>query len=140
MALDLSSLEKAVNSLKISLSIACSDEQMGKMSNDVKDTIRAGVIQNFELTYELCWKFMKRWLGNNLGSANIDGVNRRELFRLAAEYHLLSDVDKWMEYHDMRNETAHTYDKTTAKEVFESAVKFLKDAEEFLSNIIKQND
>ena len=25
-------------------------------------TLKAGVIQNFEVAYELCWKFIKRWL------------------------------------------------------------------------------
>lgn len=138
--LDLASLKKAVNSLKTALNVACSDEQMHKMSKDAQNTIKAGVIQNFEFTYELCWKFMKRWLGNNLGSAYVDGVNRRELFRLGVEHHLISDIDNWMEYHDKRNETAHTYDEATAEEVFESAIKFLKDAEELLLNIEKRND
>lgn len=137
--LDLSSLKKAVNSLGIALKVACSNDQVAKLGNEVKDTIRAGVIQNFEFTYELCWKFMKRWLGDSLGSAYIDGVSRRELFRLAAEQHLIGRVEPWIEYHDMRNETAHTYDKTTAEEVFESAKKFIKDAEAFLSSLEKRN-
>ena len=34
-----------------------------------------------------------------------------------------------MEYHDARNETVHTYDENTAKDVFETAQKFLVDAE-----------
>jgi nucleotidyltransferase substrate binding protein (TIGR01987 family) len=137
--LDLSSFEKAVNSLKTALKVALSDEQMRKMSAEAKDTIRAGVIQYFEFTYELCWKFLKRWLRNELGSAHVDGINRREMFRLGAEHHLISNVDNWMEYHDRRNETAHTYNETTAEEVFDCAAKFLKDAEELLHNIKKRN-
>lgn len=138
--LDLSSFKKALNSLKAALGVACSDEQMAKMSVDAKDTIRAGVIQNFEFTYELCWKFLKRWLGNNLGSAYIDGVNRRELFRLAVEHHLINDVTRWMEYHDKRNETSHAYDQATAEEVFQSAILFVKDAEQLYLNLEKRND
>lgn len=137
--LDLSSLIKAIKSLKSSLRVAGSAEQMDKMSQEARDTIRAGVIQNFEFTYELCWKFIKRWLENNLGSTNIDGVSRRELFRLGAEHQLIKDVKAWIEYHDLRNETAHTYDEDTAEEVFEAAKKFLKDAEYLLANIQKHN-
>ena len=46
-------------------------------------TIAAGVIQNFAFTYELCWKFMKRWIEENVNSEIVDGVTRRELFRKA---------------------------------------------------------
>lgn len=138
--LNLTSLNQAITSLKASINVACSEKEMSKMSEAARDTIRAGVIQNFEFTYELCWKFMKRWLGNNLGNVYVDGLNRRELFRLAAEHQLISRVENWMEYHDSRNETVHTYDKTTAQEVFESAKKFLKDAEEFSLNLKKRND
>ncbi|MDI6731125.1 MAG: nucleotidyltransferase substrate binding protein [Candidatus Margulisbacteria bacterium] len=137
--LDLSSLEKALASLKTALDVACSNEQIKKMGEDIKDTIRAGVIQNFEFTYELCWKFMKRWLENNLGGMYVDGLNRRELFRLAAEHQLINNVETWMDYHDQRNETAHIYDKETAEEVFESAKSFLKEAEILLANLKKHN-
>jgi nucleotidyltransferase substrate binding protein (TIGR01987 family) len=112
---------------------------MASLSNAAKETIRAGVIQNFEFTYELCWKFLKRWLGNNLGSTYIDGVSRRELFRLAAEHHLIDEVEAWMEYHEKRNETAHTYEKTTAEEVFQTAKKFINDAQQLLAHLKKQN-
>lgn len=138
--LDLTSLKKAIKALKKSLNVALSEDQMSMMSKDAKDTIRAGVIQSFEFTYEVCWKFMKRWLENNLGSAYVDGVNRRELFRLAAEHQLITNVDSWMEYHDSRNETSHTYDQETAEEIFQSAKLFLKDAEALLSSLEKRND
>ena len=137
--LDLSSLKKAVKSLNASIKVAQSESEIKNFSQDAKDTIRAGVIQNFEFTYELCWKFMKRQLENELGSAYIDGVARKELFRIAAENHLIRNTGNWMEYHDKRNETAHTYDKETAEEVFESAIGFVKDAEELLLNLEKRN-
>ena len=100
----------------------------------------AGVIQNFEFTYELCWKFMKRWLENNLGSSYVDGLPRKELFRIAAEHQLISNVSNWFIYHEARNETTHTYDRKKAERVFETAQKFLPDAKELLRNLEKKND
>ena len=138
--LDLSSLKNAVDSFNRTLNVFCSDEKMRGLDDDQKDAIRAGVIQNFEFTYELCWKFMKRWLDNNLGSRHVDGVARRELFRLGAEHRLIKDVDAWMIYHDARNETSHTYNDAKAEEVFEIAKKFLPDAKSFLMNMEKVND
>ena len=124
MALDLSSLRKAVDSLERTLNVACLPEKMAGLDDAQKDAIRAGAIQNFEFTYELCWKFMQRWLGNILGSSHVAGISRRELFRLAAERGLIDDVDRWMEYHDARNETSHIYNEDVAEDVFAAAKKF----------------
>ena len=68
MKLDLTSLRKAVESLKRTLEVADDKDFMSGLSGSQKDAVRAGVIQNFEVTYELCWKFMRRWLEVNLGS------------------------------------------------------------------------
>jgi len=140
MKLDLSSLRKAVESLEKTIRVADDDAFMSRLDEDQKQAVKAGVIQNFEFTYELCWKFMRRWLQVNLGSVYVAGVTRRQLFRLSAEHRLLSDVDRWMEYHDARNETAHTYDESTAEDVFEIAHQFLVDAQLLLQSLEARND
>ncbi|MBI4431306.1 MAG: nucleotidyltransferase substrate binding protein [Candidatus Omnitrophica bacterium] len=139
MALDLGSLRKAVKSLESAVAIADSDEEMKAFNKTQRDLIRAGVIQNFEFTYELCWKFMQRWLEKNLGSAYVDGIPRKELFRVAAENQLISDTKNWMDYHEARNKTAHTYDENTAREVFNAAKLFIKDAKGFLKKLEAKN-
>lgn len=139
MKLDLSSLQKAIKSLEKTLKVAEDEVFIAKLNDDQYDAIRAGVIQNFEFTYELCWKFMKRWLEINLGSVYVEGVSRRELFRLSAENKLLTDVEQWMDYHDARNETAHTYDDQTAEDVFETAGTFLADAQKLLTALEARN-
>lgn len=139
MKLDLSSFRKAVESLEKTLKVADDKDFISRLSEDQKDAVRAGVIQNFEFTYELCWKFMKRWLQVNLGSTYVEGVTRRELFRLSAENRLLNDIDRWMEYHDARNETVHTYDEDTAEDVFETARQFLGDAKKLLEALEARN-
>lgn len=138
--LELSGLKKAISSLERALKVAHNVEKMNALDVDQRNTIKAGVIQNFEFTYELCWKFMKRWLEANLGGAYVDGVTRRELFRLGAEHRLIQDVDLWMDYHKARNQTAHTYNEKTAEEVFAAATKFIHDAKWFLEAIEERND
>jgi len=139
MALDLSSLQKAVESLKRALDVAAPD-RLGSMPADQQEVVRAGVIQNFEFTYELYWKFMKRWLETNISPMVADGVTRRELFRLAAENLLIEDVEQWMIYHDARNQTAHIYDPQIAQEVYETARDFVKDAAGILQALEARND
>jgi uncharacterized protein with HEPN domain len=70
----------------------------------------------------------------------VAGVSRRQLFRLSAEHRLIGDVDRWMEYHDARNETAHTYNENTAEDVFETAHRFLADAQGLLEALEARND
>lgn len=64
---------------------------LNNIATDEKEVIQAGLIQNFELTYELCWKFMKRWLELNLMIGLMDGTIGKELFRNALENKLISD-------------------------------------------------
>ena len=140
MKLDLSSLHKAVESLENALEVARDTDFISGLSSKQKDTIRAGVIQNFEFTYELCWKFIRRWLEVNLGSTYIEGLARRQLFRFGAENKLIEDVNRWMEYHDARNETSHTYDENTAEDVFVTAREFLTDARKLLRALEARNE
>jgi len=137
MQLEFESLKNAIASLRRSVAVAEGD--LDAVSDDMRETIRAGVIQHFEVAYEQSWKMMKRWLEGNLGSAYVDGVSRNELFRLAAESQLIEDVTRWMDYHKARNRTSHTYDEETAESVFESASSFLGDAEKLLIALESRN-
>jgi len=135
MPLDLGSLKKAVDSLDRALAVA-----LGSRNPAQDEVIRAGVIQNFEFTYELCWKFMKRWLEFNAGGSAVDGATRKELFRLAAESRLITGVENWFRYHAARNETAQTYDPAKAAEIYSLAAPFAADARKLLQVLERRND
>lgn len=138
--LELESFEKAIKSLE-DLSLQTENKElMMNFDEIIKRGLIAGVIQNFEFTYELSWKYIKRWLENNIGRTEVDGVSRRHLFRLAMENKLIEDVESWMNYHYARNRTSHTYDIATAEEVYEIALNFLKDAKKLLEAIGERND
>ena len=138
MALELTSLERSVGALERSLRVA--GEQAERADADLLETLRAGVVQNFEVAYEQTWKMMKRWLETNLGSIEVDGVTRRHLFRLCHEDRLIDDVETWMVFHKARNETSHTYDIQTANDVFAVAQTFLPAASDVLARISARND
>jgi len=139
MALELESFRKALSSLRQTLSVAAEMAQLRPGDEALANALRSGVIQNIEFTYELAWKFAKRWLEVNVGSAIVDGVPRRELFRIAAENRLIDDVDLWMSFHAARNITSHTYDASTARDVALIAPALLAEAERLLSAIELRN-
>ena len=137
MNLYLDNFAKSIRALERSVKAA---SRLDTSDNDLQETVRAGVIQNFEIAYEQSWKMMKRWLTENIGATYVDGVTRRELFRRAAENRLIIDVDRWMEHHDARNLTSHTYDEETAQSVFERAVEFAYDVKQLLKALEARND
>lgn len=140
MKLILTSLQKSIEVLERSMHIYLSPEQMNQFTPDVQETIKAGVIQGFEIAYEQAWKMMKRWLENNVGSVQVDGVTRRELFRLAAEHQLIEQVEDWMDFHQARNSTSHIYDGEIAYEVLEAAELFLIEVKKLLVSLHAHHD
>jgi nucleotidyltransferase substrate binding protein (TIGR01987 family) len=140
VALVLSSLQKAVYALAAVLAKSEDIEFMNHLDDVARNAIRAGVIQHFEFTYELCWKFIKRWLETNIGAGVADGVTRRELFRLGAENRLLENVEQWMRYHEARNLTSHIYQPEIAERVYNTAHEFARDAARLLAALEERND
>lgn len=110
--------------------------------NEITQTaIRAGVIQHFEFTYELCWKFIQRWIRMNKTPEDADCARtRKELFRMAARYGLIADPTPWFAYGEARNITSHTYNEETAEAVYEAALQFVADAKYLLAQLEKFND
>jgi nucleotidyltransferase substrate binding protein (TIGR01987 family) len=105
--LNLTASEKALASLRESVEVYQDTSFIERLTPKQFHTIRAGIIQNFEFTYELSWKFIKRWLETNLGNTEVDGVSRKRLFLLAAESLLIDDVTLWMQYHKYRQGSCH---------------------------------
>ena len=116
MELILTPLQKAIASLELAV------------KQPKNEFIRDAVIQRFEYTYELCWKFIKRDLSEDLGSESITVLSRKDLFRVAADRGIIKDPIHWFTYHKARNETPHTYNEKIAEQTYDIAVLFLKDA------------
>jgi nucleotidyltransferase substrate binding protein (TIGR01987 family) len=130
--LDITALQNAVQALEDSI------ETYKKYSGtDIKltDSLRSGVIQNFETAYELCWKYMKRWLEGNISPDIVAGAVRKEFYRIANENLLISDPEAWFGFHSARNKTSHVYNKIAAEEVLKAAFKFLPYAKELISKL-----
>lgn len=140
MPLQLDSLRKSLNVLVEVLAVSGNDERMGQFTDFERVAIRAGVVQHFEITYELCWKLMARWLNSNVSPGIASGISRHHLFRLAAENSLITDVERWMRHHQGRNATSHIYDLKKAEAVYLAAVDFAHDASSLLSILEARND
>ena len=113
--------------------LASLEEVLEMPKNDI---VRDATIQRFEYTYELAWKMMKRHLEWS-GTINTDPPTKRDLFREAANVGLIKDAETWFEYNIARGKTSHTYDESTAEEVYEAAIKFAPDSRSLLVELKK---
>ena len=139
MSLNYTSLEKAIIALENGIEIYQRKKNIEENQEEI-EIIKSGIIQNFEVCYEIAWKLMKKWLAENIGSSVVDGIPRKELFRIAAQNKLIGDVEKWFVFHEARNMTSHDYDGIKAEDVFNEAVIFPEYARKLQERLEKVND
>lgn len=75
---------------------------------------KAGIIQFFEMGYELAWNTVKDYLEDQ---GFVDVKSPRSALKKAFEVGLIADGHTWMELLIDRNLTAHTYDEEKATAV-----------------------
>jgi len=138
--LDLSSLRSAIASLREGIGVVSDEQWLNAQSDAVRNTLIAGVIQNFEFVYELSIKMMRRLIEMEAASPNeADHGDFRNLVRTAAEKGLIADVEAWFGYRKMRNITAHTYDHEKATRVYKGTLAFIGDAQALLDALDRRN-
>lgn len=118
--LDISSFVKAVDSLGAALKRASLDES--------DDMLRDACIQRFEFTFELAWKSLKRILSYR----GVEVNSPRQTFRYAAKEGLISDPEHWFVFLEKRNLTTHTYNQSSANEIYRSLDDFYVEVENLL--------
>ena len=77
---------------------------------------RAGLIQLFEISFELAWKTLRDLLIYEGYTVN----SPRETIRQAFAFGILENAEKWLEALDSRNLLTHTYNEQTAADAVES--------------------
>lgn len=140
MPLDLAHFRASLDALTATVAHTEDETVMAQFEEPTQDTLRVGAIKQFEITFQLSWSYIQRWLNTNIRPDIADGVTIRQLFRLAAENRLIHDVDAWMEYHKVRNKATRIYDGPTADRVYRASVEFVHDARRLLDALEAQND
>ena len=79
----------------------------------LNDIEKAGLIQFFEVTFELAWKVMKDFLT----AEGYEVKSPRASIKTAFDYGLLEDGVLWLEALEKRNLASHTYDDNILEEL-----------------------
>lgn len=128
--LDITSFEKALNSLKEVIEVYNFDE-----TNLIT---RDSMIQRFEYTYSIALKMIKRYFSQGAFVENVDSMTFNEMVRQANKMDLLkSNLETWTLFREKRNLTSHTYYEKIATNVVKIIPLFYEEAQ-FLLNKLKE--
>lgn len=119
-------LEKCIETLKRSYSMIKTVEE-GSIDFEM---YRNSLVKSFEMTIEQSVKLLRKKLEPYFSSKKaVDALTFKDLFRNANKYSLLSEdeVNRWFQYRDNRNSTAHDYGQAFAEETLKIIDDFLRD-------------
>lgn len=114
-------LEQAIAFIKHNF-IADEEDQMNAddLGNVLDEIVKEGLIQRFEYTHELAWNVMKdyaEYQGNNTVGGSRDAT------REALQLKIIENGEVWMDMIQSRNKTTHTYNESTANEIYKKIIK-----------------
>ena len=107
------------------------------------DVARAGCIKEFELVLELCGKLLRKRLSAYFCSRKeSDSLTFKDSFRHAVKRSLVeaAAVQRWFQYRDLRNSTAHEYGEQYADAVVELLPAFIADAQALITALKEVKD
>lgn len=126
--IDYTNLRLALKHLELQLQNLQGADARPELTALDRDALRESVIQRFEIAYELSWKFLKRYLTDQLGQAETPN-SPKPVFRLADQNDLLGGrIEEWLAYANARVATAHDYSGEKAAETLAIIPGFMGDA------------
>ncbi len=99
--------------------------------DDLYDIYRAACVKEFEIILEQTGKLLKKCLKSYFASPKqVDQLNFKDVFRYAAKHSLLelAEAERWLQYRDNRNDTAHDYGAGFADDTLVLLPQFIQDA------------
>ena len=90
-------------------------EALEEYAANPTDTVRDGVIQRFESTFDLAWKSLKEYMQDQGATTPLQFP--KQVLREAYAAELIDDERLWLDMLDARNSTSHIYDDRHAAAV-----------------------
>ena len=104
------------------------------------DIYRAACIKEFEIILEQAGKLLKKRLTPFFASNKaVDSLTLKDVFRHATKHSLIDTqaCDRWLQYRDNRNSTAHDHGVQFAQSTLKILPAFIKDAQELAQMLSK---
>ena len=102
------------------------------------DLSRTACVKEFELVLEQSGGLLRRRLRPYFASSRqVNTLAFKDVFRHAARVELISveAAERWFDYRDLRNDTAHLYGEELAETTLEALRKFIQDAADLAETV-----
>jgi len=139
VALSTEYLERCIVTLERALQ-GLSDHQPDEIAYDI---YRAACVKEFELILEQSGKLLRKrisaWSASNQAAAKL---TFKDVFRTAAKHGLIEAdaCERWLEYRDSRNDTAHDYGEGFAESAVKLLPRFVVDAKALARRLDERTD
>ena len=107
------------------------------------DIFQAACVKEFEIILEQCGNLLKKRLRPFFASnRQADRLTFKDCFRYAVKHDLIfvEACERWFEYRDNRNDTAHDYGEGFAETTLKLLPGFIADASELAAVVSEDND
>ena len=140
MRIDTTFLRRCIQSLEL----ASSEIHKHQEADDfLYDVYRAACVKEFELVLEQSGKLLRKRMAAFFASnRQADRLVFKDLYRHAAKHGLidLDTVERWLQYRDNRNDTAHDYGEDFAEATLKLLPAFIADAKALADTLETADD
>lgn len=127
MALSTEYVNRCITTLESALN-GLADHQPGETAYDI---YRAACVKQFELILEQSGKLLRKRISARSDSNRAAAeLTFKEVFRTAAQHGVIEAdaCERWLQYRDSRNDTAHDYEEGLAEAAVRQLPQFVLDA------------
>ena len=117
-------------------------EMLARYNKEHEDeAVRDSVIQRFEFTYSIALKTLRKYfIERAFVLEDVNQMSFNEMIRTASQLNLLvSNLEKWTVYREMKNMTSHTYDEEIALQVVSIIPDFSKEIAYLITRLKESN-
>ncbi len=137
MSLSTEHLERCIQPLELSLE-KISKCKTGSIEYEL---YRNSTIKGYELTLETAGKILRKVLRPYFATSKAaDRLTFKDVFRTGLKHSFIesNEIERWMEYRDSRNSTAHDYGENFAESVLPLLPQFIIDVKALLQRITNE--
>ncbi len=127
--IEITNLENAYSTLK-----ECYKDYEENQTSIFIQYIADSCVKRFEYTLETAWKLVKKILIQKYGKTDSE-LTMNNIFRFMQGYGYAENWERWRNYYEKRNNTAHEYNLVKARTLIDLVPDFLKDTEILISKL-----